>query len=234
MGNASVMIVDDEPQTRRVLRAALIAHGFEVMDARSGEEALGRLRDEKPQVILLDLRMPGMGGMETCRSVRARSEVPIIVVSGAHSEAEKVEALNAGADDYITKPASVGEMVARIHAVSRRPTLGGRSPVLKLDTVEIDLETHEIRRPGKTEHLTSKEFQVLHFLVLHAGQLVPHRRLLQAAWGPDYGNEIQYLRVFINQLRKKIEPDPSRPRYIVTEPSAGYRFVQRSDASGKP
>jgi two-component system KDP operon response regulator KdpE len=228
------MIIDDEPQTRRVLRAALIAHGFEVSDARSGEEALEKLRTEKPHVILLDLNMPGLGGMETCRSIRESSEVPIIVVSATKSEREKVEALNAGADDYITKPASIGEMVARVRAVSRRPSLGARTPVLVLDTVEIDLETHEVRRDGRTEHLTSKEFQVLHFLILHAGQLIPHRRLLQAAWGPDYGNEIQYLRVFINQLRKKIEPDPSHPRYILTEPSAGYRFVRKTGTSGKP
>lgn len=228
------MIIDDEPQARRVLRTALIAHGFEVSDAQSGEEALEKLRTEKPHVILLDLNMPGIGGMETCRMIRERSEVPIIVVSAAKSEREKVEALNAGADDYITKPASIGEMVARIRAGTRRPTLGVRSPVLVLDTVEIDLETHEVRREGKTEHLTSKEFQVLHFLIQHAGQLIPHRRLLQAAWGPDYGNEVQYLRVFINQLRKKIEPDPSRPRYILTEPSAGYRFVRGGGASAKP
>jgi two-component system KDP operon response regulator KdpE len=231
MHGTSVMIVDDEPQTRRVLRTALISHGFEVSDARSGEEALERLRTDKdPHVILLDLNMPGMGGMETCRLIRERSEIPIIVVSAAQSEPEKVEALDAGADDYITKPASIEEMVARIRAVSRRPSLGRRSPLLVLGTVEINLETHEVRRDGKVEHLTSKEFQVLHFLLSHAGQIVSHRRLLQAAWGPDYGDEVQYLRVFINQLRKKIEPDPSHPRYILTEPSSGYRFVRSSDA----
>ena len=232
MGSPSILIVDDEPQARRVLRTALISRGFEVTDARSGEEALTKLREETPHVVLLDLKMPGLGGIETCRMIRERSEVPIIVVSALRTESEKVQALEAGADDYMTKPAGISEMVARIHAVSRRPSLGLRSHVLALDGVEIDLETHQVRREGGVERLTSKEFQVLHYLVLHSDQVISHRRLLQAAWGPDYGDEVQYLRVFINQLRKKIEPDPGNPRYIVTELSSGYRFV-RSAASGK-
>jgi len=229
MDSLSVLIVEDEPQARRLLRISLIAHGLEVSDVRSGEEALIQLRGESPSVILLDLKMPGLGGMETCRIIRQRSEVPIIAMSEARTEQEVVEAFKAGADDYIVKPTPIGEMIARIQAASRRPCLGFRSHLLSLETVEIDLETREVKRDGHSEHLTAKEFQVLHFLLLHEGQLVSHRRLLQAAWGPDYGEEVQYLRVFINQLRKKIEPVPSNPRHILTEPSTGYRFVRYSN-----
>ncbi|HVN03200.1 MAG TPA: response regulator transcription factor [Bryobacteraceae bacterium] len=219
-----VLIVDDEPQTRRALRIALVAHAFEVADARSGEEALERLRTEVPDVILLDLNMPGMGGLQACREIRTYAEVPVIVVSGRKGEKDKIEALDAGADDYVTKPLSVEELVARIRSVRRR--FAPRPPkVLNLGPVEIDLETHEVRRGDATVHLTAREFKLLYCLVLNAGEVVSHRRLLQAVWGPDYGDEIAYLRVFINQLRKKIEPAPAAPRYIITEPSMGYRFA---------
>lgn len=225
MPASKVLIVDDEPQERRVLRTALISHGFEVSDARTGEEALDNLRQESPDVVLLDLKMPGIGGLQTCREIRERSEVPIIVVSGKKTEQEKVEALESGADDYVTKPAGIEELVARIHAVTRRPSLGSHSRTLRLDSVEIDLESHEVRRGDTTIHLTAKEFRLLYYLLQNTGRVVSHRRLLQAVWGPDYGNEVEYLRVFINQLRKKIEPDPSHPKYILTEPSSGYRFT---------
>jgi two-component system KDP operon response regulator KdpE len=225
MGATRIMIVDDEPQARRVLRTALIAHGFEVNDARSGEEVLERLREDSPDVVLLDLKMPGMGGLQACRLIRECSEVPIIVVSVRNSEMEKVEALNTGADDYVTKPFGVEEMVARIHAVTRRPSLGPHSRTLILDTVEIDLESHQVKRGDSVEHLTSKEFKLLYYLLQNAGKVISHRRLLQAVWGPDYGGEVAYLRVFMNQLRKKIEPEPSNPKYLLTEPSVGYRFA---------
>jgi two-component system, OmpR family, KDP operon response regulator KdpE len=233
MATTKVMIVDDEPQARRVLRMALIAHGFEVMDAPTGEEAVENLRHETPDVILLDLKMPGIGGLQACREIRERSEVPIIVVSGRKTEQEKVEALESGADDYVTKPAGVEELVARIHAVTRRPSLGSHSRVLRLDSVEIDLESHEVKRGDAVIHLTSKEFKLLYYFLQNAGKVVSHRRLLQAVWGPDYGNEVEYLRVFINQLRKKIEPDPAHPKYILTEPSSGYRFASNAKALGK-
>ena len=225
MATTKVMIVDDEPQARRVLRTALISHGFEVMDTRSGEEALDSLRQESPDVILLDLKMPGMGGLETCRVIRERSEVPVIIVSARKTEQEKVEVLESGADDYVTKPLGIEELVARIHAVMRRPSVAARCRIVRLDSVEIDLESHEVRRGEAIDHLTFKEFRLLHYLLQNAGNVVSHRRLLQAVWGPDYGNEVEYLRVFINQLRKKIEPDPSHPKYILTEPSTGYRFT---------
>jgi two-component system KDP operon response regulator KdpE len=225
MTASKIMIVDDEPQARRVLRTALISQGFEVMDARNGEEALLGLRHESPDVILLDLQMPGIGGLQTCREIRERSEVPIIVVSGRKTEQEKVDALESGADDYVTKPAGVQELVARIHAVTRRPSLGSHSRILRLETVEVDLESHQVKRGDTVVHLTSKEFKLLYHFLQNAGKVVSHRRLLQAVWGPDYGNEVEYLRVFINQLRKKIEPDPAHPKYLLTEPSSGYRFA---------
>jgi two-component system KDP operon response regulator KdpE len=230
---SKVLVVDDEPQARRVLRMALISHGFEVLDAHNGEEALEILRNDTPDVILLDLKMPGIGGVQTCREIRERSEVPIIVVSGKKLEQEKVEALESGADDYVTKPAGIEELVARIHAVTRRPSLGSHSRTLRLGVVEIDLESHEVRRGDSILHLTAKEFRLLYYFLQNAGKVVSHRRLLQAVWGPDYGNEVEYLRVFINQLRKKIEADPAHPKFILTEPSSGYRFVGEAKALGK-
>lgn len=226
-----VLIVDDEPHARRVLRTALIGQGFEIADVRSGEEALEKLREASPDVILLDLKMPGMGGIETCRLVRASSEVPIIVVSVTQTSREKVEALEAGADDYVTKPFEIAELVARIQAAKRRAS-SVRSTTLTLGDVQINLHSRDVRRPGVTTHLTDKEFKLLDYLMAHAGEVVSHRRLLQAVWGPDYGNELEYLRVCINQLRKKVEPDPAHPKYILTEPHAGYRFVHPLPRTG--
>ncbi len=233
MDVAKVLIVDDEPQARRVLRTALISRGFEVSDARSGEEALESLRHETPDVILLDLKMPGIGGLETCRLIREWSEIPVMIVSARKTEKEKVEALESGADDYVTKPLGIDELVARIHAVTRRPAVGAHSPIVRLDSVEIDLESHEVKRGENISHLTFKEFKLLHYFLQNPGKVVSHRRLLQAVWGPDYGNEFEYLRVFINQLRKKIEPDPSHPKFILTEPSSGYRFAPSAKTLGK-
>jgi two-component system KDP operon response regulator KdpE len=218
-----VLVVDDEPQARRVLRTALVAQGFEVNDAKSGEEALDRLRQEPPDVILLDLKMPGMGGIEACREIRASSEVPIIVVSARKSRQDRIEAFEAGADQYVAKPFGIDELVACIRAVDRRLN-SVRSSTLLLGEVKVDFETHEVERKDGVVHLTATEFKLLHFLALHAGEVVSHRRILQAVWGPDYGDEVEYLRVFINQLRKKVEPDPPNPAYILTDPSAGYRL----------
>ena len=228
-----VMIVDDEPQTRRVLRTALVSFGFEVTDAKSGEEALEGLRHGNPDLILLDLKMPGIGGLETCRLIRETSDVPIMIVSASQAEHEKVEALETGADDYVTKPLGISELVARIHAVTRRLSIAAHSRIVRLDSVEIDLESHEVRRGDVISHLTSKEFKLLYYFVQNSGKVISHRRLLQAVWGPDYGDELEYLRVFMNQLRKKIEPDPSHPKYILTEPSSGYRFEPGPKTSGK-
>jgi two-component system, OmpR family, KDP operon response regulator KdpE len=232
MSNLKVLNVDDEPQARRAIKIALIARGVEVLEAASGEEAIEKLHEDGPDVVLLDVKMPGMNGIETCRTIRTFSDVPVIVISVRNVAKEKAEAFEAGADQYITKPFDIDELVARIHAVKRR--LGVRQPrIIVLDEAEIDLESHEVRRPDGTAHLTAKEFKLLHYLAEHAGVVVSHRRLLQAVWGPDYGDEVEYLRVFINQVRKKIEPDPRNPRYLLTEPAIGYRLVTGAGASGK-
>jgi len=232
MGNLKVLNVDDEVQARRAVKIALIARGFEVIEAVSGEEALERLRDETPDVVLLDVNMPRMSGIETCRVIRSFSDVPVIILSVRNLAKVRAEAFEAGADQYITKPFDVEELVARIRAVKRRLS-SVRSRVIELGEITIDLESHEVKRAGATLHLTAKEFKLLHYLVEHGGSVISHRRLLQAVWGPDYGDEVEYLRVFINQVRKKIEPDPRNPRFLLTEPSMGYRFVT-GGASGKP
>ncbi len=232
MSELKVLNVDDEPQARRAVKIALVAHGLEVFEAASGEEALERLRSEGPDVVLLDVNMSGMSGIETCRAIRASSDVPVIVLSVRKAGKEKAEAFEAGADQYITKPFDVEELVARIHAVKRRSG-ALRSNQIVMDGLVIDLQSHEVRRNGSTLHLTAKEFKLLHYLVEHAGAVVSHRRLLQAVWGPDYGDEVEYLRVFVNQVRKKIEPEPRSPRYLLTEPSVGYRFLLTDSASGK-
>lgn len=221
-----IMLVDDEPQMRRVLRSSLVAHGYEVIEARSGEEALQNLGTKGCDFVLLDMNLPGLDGIKTCRAIRAFSETPIIVVSIRGSERDKVSALEAGADDYVTKPFGVQELLARIHAVTRRnPKANSESHILVLDKVLIDFETHRVTAPNRDVRLTPKEFELLRFMVSHAGEILPHRRLLQAVWGPDHGNEVEYLRVFVNQLRQKIEEDAHNPKYLLTEPWVGYRFA---------
>ncbi len=225
--SARILVVDDEPQIRRVMRTTLVAQGHVVADARTGEEALDTLRKERFDLVLLDLNMPGIGGLEACRLIRGSSDVAIVVLSVRSSEKDKVEALDAGADDYITKPFSVPELLARIRANLRRMPLSGdlSHRVIHLDDVEINLETRRVTKNGVEVRLTPKEFDLLHYLVTNPNIPIPHGKLLQAVWGPDYGQEVEYLRVFVNQLRKKLEPEPSKPRYIVTEPWVGYRFV---------
>ena len=231
-----ILVVDDDPQLRRVMRTSLTAHDYEVVDARTGEEAIERLGKEHPTLVVIDLNMPGMGGFETCRRIRACSEVPIIVLSVRASADDKIAALDLGADDYVTKPFLPEELLARIRAVTRRIQLarGSEPHVLAVEGVKIDFEAREVTKKGSKEHLTPKEFDLLRYLMSHAGQVIPHRRILQAVWGPDYGNEVDYLRVFITQLRKKIEPDLSRPRFILTEPHVGYRFVLPEKTPKKP
>jgi two-component system KDP operon response regulator KdpE len=219
------MIVDDDPQIRRVLRTALVAQGYEVVDARNGEEALEKLRDEKVDLIILDMNMPGMGGLETCRTVRSSSDLSIIMLTVRDSEADKVEALDAGADDYITKPFGSPELLARIRAALRRsPQLSSDMQVVRFDDVEINFNLRRIVVGNRQARLTPKEFELLQYMVAHPNVPIPHTKLLQSVWGPDYGDEVEYLRVFINQLRKKIEKNPSNPKYLVTEPWVGYRF----------
>ena len=232
MNTGRILVVDDEPQIRRVLRASLTAQGYEVHDARNGEGALAALREYRVDLILLDMNMPGMGGLEACREIRASSEVAIIMLTVHDSEQDKVAALDAGADDYITKPFGMPELLARIRAALRRlpATSDSATEVIRLADVEINLATRRVLSKGREIRLTPKEFDLLQYLVANPNVPVPHVRLLQAVWGPDYGDQVEYLRVFINRLRKKIEPDPANPRYLLTEPWVGYRFVPEPGA----
>jgi two-component system KDP operon response regulator KdpE len=227
MSEAKILLVDDEPQIRRTLRAALVPHGYVVADASSGEQAVEVLRDEKPDLVLLDLNMPGMGGLAACQEIRERSDVAIIVLTVRDAERDKVQALDAGADDYITKPFGMPELLARIRAALRRLPLSpdAMPPALELEDLTIDFAGRRVVTRGKATRLTPKEYDLLRYLSSNANQALPHRKLLQAVWGPDYGDEVEYLRVFVNQLRKKIERNPAKPRYLLTEPWVGYRFV---------
>jgi two-component system KDP operon response regulator KdpE len=222
---ATILIVDDEPQIRRVIRATLTAEGYEVVEAGNGQEALEAIRDERPALVLLDMNMPVMDGLEACRAIRAGSDLPIIMLTVHSAEKDKVCALDAGADDYVVKPFGIQELLARIRAALRRVSSGEISVVSAGKELSMNFEKRLISVRGKPVHLTPKEFDVLRELVRHHGKPISHRRLLQAVWGPEYGEGAETLRVVINQLRKKIEADPGKPQYILTEPWIGYRFV---------
>jgi two-component system KDP operon response regulator KdpE len=227
MSAGRILVVDDDPQIRRAMRATLTARGYEVADARTGEEALEELRSGTYDLVLLDMNMPGMGGMETCRLIRSGSETAIIVLTVSNSEKDKVDALDAGADDYITKPFSTPELLARIRATLRRlPQAPNHADLRQMGQqgVEIDLSSRQVNVRGRASRLTAKEFDLLSYLLARPNKTIAHRELLQAVWGPDYGDELEYLRVFISRLRKKIEPNPSKPQFLVTDAWAGYRF----------
>jgi len=220
-----ILVVDDEPQIRRIMRTTLTGSGYEVDDAKTGEEALTKLRDFRPDLVLLDINMPGMGGLAACRAIRVDPNVAIIMLTVHNTEAAKVEALDAGADDFITKPFGTPELLARIRAVLRRVPVAQSSPSrVRIDDLIIDFSARTVARGTSTSHLTPKELDLLRYLTQHANEAVPHRELLQAVWGPDYGDQVDYLRAFIKTLRKKIELNPDRPRYVTTEPWIGYRF----------
>lgn len=224
MNSATILIVDDEPQIRRVLRTTLSSQGYTVVEARTGEEALEKIRAERIDLVLLDVNLPGMSGLDTCREIRHSMDIPIIMLTVRNSERDKVQALDAGADDYVVKPFGAEELMARIRAALRRAGPAESLPPFASDDFQIDFEKRAVTVKGLPVRLTPKEFELLRHLVANQGKALAHRRLLQAVWGPDYGEETEYLRVFINQLRKKIEPDPRHPRYIHTEPWIGYRF----------
>jgi len=226
LSSARILIVDDDPQIRRVMRTTLIAQGFEVADAKSGEEAIEKFRENKYDLILLDMNMGGMDGIETCREIRSGSDVGIVMLTVRDAEKDKIAALDAGADDYVTKPFSAPELMARVRAALRRLPNGPENgpQVIKAGDFDIDLQTRRVHAHGKEISLTPKEFELLRYLVSHPNIPVPHMKLLQVVWGPDYGEEVEYLRVFINQLRKKIELDSSNPQFLLTEPWIGYRF----------
>jgi two-component system KDP operon response regulator KdpE len=208
------------------MMTSLAANGYQAFEARSGEAAVTALRENAPDLILLDLNMPGMGGMAACREIRAISEAAIIVLSVRDGEKDKIAALDAGADDYLTKPFSVNELLARIRANLRRAGQSEQDePPFVSENLTVDFSSRQVTANGNQVRLTPKEFELLHYLIVNANKPVPHRKLLQTLWGPDYGEEVEYLRVFVSQLRKKIEADPAHPRYIVTEPWLGYRFM---------
>jgi two-component system KDP operon response regulator KdpE len=226
MSAGRILVVDDEPQIRRVMRMTLTGEGYEVEDARTGEEALDKIRASRYDLMLLDWNLPAMGGLETCREVRATSDMAIIMLTIRNDEQDKVQALDVGADDFITKPFSMPELLARIRAALRRMPLAPEAGPqrLSLENVEVDFQARKVIVGGTEVRLTPKEFDLLRYLVLHPNKAIPHRELLQAVWGPDYGEQVEYLRVFIKQLRRKIEPRPEKPQYILTEPWVGYRF----------
>ena len=225
MSAGRILVVDDEPQIRRIMRTTLTAAGYEVDDVRTGEEALAKLREYRPDLVLLDINMPGMSGLAVCRTIRADANVAIIMLTVHNTESAKVEALDAGADDFVTKPFSTPELLARIRAALRRLPVTSSSPGrLRVGQLTIDFGARTVTQGDTAAHLTPKELDLLRYLTQHSNQAVPHRELLQAVWGPDYGDQVDYLRAFIKSLRKKVELNPEHPQYIITEPWIGYRF----------
>jgi len=222
-----VLVVDDEPQILRALRTGLRAAGYEVETAETAEAALAAAGLRPPDAVILDLVLPDGSGSDVARELRRWSSAPVIVLSAVGEEKEKVIALDAGADDYVTKPVGIDELLARLRAVLRRVSPNGE-PVVRVGDLEIDLEKQEVRVEGKAVHLTPHQFDLLRVFARHAGKLLTHRMLLQEVWGPNYGSESSLLRVHVAQLRRKIEPDSARPRYLLTEPGAGYRLVDPS------
>jgi two-component system KDP operon response regulator KdpE len=225
---ARILVVDDEPQILRSLRTTLASHGYDVQTAATGEEALAAVDGRLPDLVVLDLVLPGLSGLEVCRHLRARSSLPILVLSARGDERDKVAALDLGADDYLTKPFGVNELLARIRAALRRAA-GARGPsaVVEAGALRVDFDRRQLTLDGAEVRLTPTEFDLLKVLVANAGRVLTHGYLLRTVWGPEYEGESQLLRVFIGQLRRKVERDPSRPRQILTEPGVGYRF--RSD-----
>ena len=219
-----VLVVDDEPQFARALAANLRGAGYEVETAATAEAALAAAGLAPPDAVILDLRLPDGSGRDVCRELRAWSEAPIIVVSAVGDEAEKIAALDEGADDYVTKPFAIGELLARLRAALRRAGPPGE-PVLEIGPIRVDLDRHAVDVDGQPVHLTPIEFRLLTVLAQSSGKLLTHRMLLREVWGPGYGEESNYLHVYVSQLRRKLEPDPARPRYLLTETGAGYRLV---------
>ena len=235
-----ILVVDDEPQITRVLRTTLAAHGYEIRIANDGESALDLMKDWPPDLLITDLSMPSMDGLELTRQVRTRSQLPIIVLSVRGEERSKVQALDAGADDYVTKPFGMSELLARVRAALRRsPAVEEKQTggVIATGDFQIDLDAHALHVSGKEIKLTPKEFELLVYFARHPGRVVPHRTILSAIWGPNSTEQPEYLRVFVGQLRKKIENDAAKPKYLQTEPWIGYRFEPegenaRDDESG--
>ncbi len=232
-GQAAVLIVDDDVAVRRALHTTLQTLGFTMSEASSGEEALALARAASYDVVLLDMNMSGMDGLETCRQFRRLlPRIAILMLTVRDREEDKVEALEAGADDYITKPFHIRELTARVRAAVRRVQTveGASSAKIHIGQIELDPARRQVLKAGALIHLTPKEFDLLHYLMAHAGLPITHSRLLNAVWGPEYGGEVEYLRTFVRQLRKKIEDDPATPHYLLTDIQIGYRFREDGPA----
>lgn len=226
MPGARILAVDDEKEILRALKTYLTGHGYEVITAETGQEALSLFYGRRPDVILLDLGLPDIPGLDIIREVRSASTTPIIILSVRSDDRDKVEALEAGADDYLTKPFSVSELLARIRVALRHAAgpLAQNEPVIRINGLAIDLARRQVTRDGQEVRLTPTEFNLLKTLARYAGKVVTHRMLLREVWGPEYGDESHYLHVYMAQLRRKLEPDPQNPRFIITEPGIGYRL----------
>jgi two-component system KDP operon response regulator KdpE len=222
---SKVLVIEDEAPLRRALRIFLVAHDYDVVLAASGQEGLDAAAREHPDVVILDLGLPDMDGVSVATALRGWSTTPIVVLSARDAEPVKVAALDAGADDYVTKPFAMNEFLARLRAALRRATPTEQERDVATPDFTIDLGAKQVRRNGDTVHLTPTEWQIVEVLVRNRGRLVTQQQLLQQVWGPQYERETHYLRIYMSQIRRKLEPDPSRPRYFITEPGMGYRFV---------
>jgi two-component system, OmpR family, KDP operon response regulator KdpE len=224
-----VLVVDDEPQILRALRSTLRGAGYDVDTATTAESALTKAATQPPEAVILDLVLPDGSGVDVCRELRQWTEVPVVVLSALGDEREKVAALDAGADDYVTKPFGVEELLARLRAVLRRAAPAG-SPVIEVGELRVDLDQHAFYRNGELVQLTPHEFRLVRFFAQNVGKLLTHKAILKEVWGPAYQSESHYLHVYVSQLRRKVEREPTRPRYLLTEPGAGYRFVDPGEA----
>lgn len=224
---ARVLIIDDESQIRKMMKVALAAHGYELEEGASGQEGLALAATFHPDLIVLDLGLPDMDGLEVLKRLREWTQTPIIVLSVREMENDKIKALDSGADDYVTKPFSMGELLARMRVALRHSAKSGDEPLLEIGDLTVDLAHRQVFVEDKEIKLTPTEYEILKNLAIHAGKVLTHRQLLRTIWGVDYQDEAHYLRVYIGQLRRKIEPDPTRPKYIITEPGVGYRLILR-------
>jgi len=229
-----ILVVDDEPQIVRGLKIILRTAGYSVEAASTKSQALASLAARPPAALVLDLVLPDGQGVEVCRAVREWSRLPILVLSAVGDEREKVRALDAGADDYVTKPFGTDELLARLRAILRRSVESSATPLLEIGDLTVDLADRRVTRAGSDVHLTPIEFDLLRVLAQHHGRLLTHRHLLQEVWGPEYGEETHYLRVHIAHIRAKLEPDPQRPRHLVTEPGVGYRLLAEEPSRPTP
>jgi two-component system KDP operon response regulator KdpE len=229
MNDTTLLLVDDEPQIRRVLQTTLYEAGYGVILAKNGQEGIDAVVREHPDLVLLDINLPDMSGFDACRLIRLSFAGPILMVTVRNSVRDKIDALDAGADDYIVKPVAMAELLAHVRAALRRSSAEQHLPRIETAELAIDLDMRMVNVRGDSVHLTPKEFDVLRLLVTQQGRPVTHRKILQMVWGPEYGEETEPVRVVIRQLRKKIEKDPAHPRYILTEPWIGYMFQLPSD-----